>query len=43
VSLVAPEAVEAYKTAITAAYQAKYNLTPVIYVCSPAAGARQVA
>jgi len=43
VSLVAPEGIAAYKTAITAAYQAKYNLTPAIYVCSPAPGAHRVA
>jgi galactokinase len=42
VSLVAPEAVEGFKTTLTAAYRERYNLTPVFYHCDPAEGAGRV-
>jgi len=43
VSLVAPNAVERFQQDLSARYHAQYNLTPAIYRCSPAAGARRVA
>jgi galactokinase len=42
VNLVSPDRVEAFKTHITAAYLRRYNMTPRIYDCIPAAGAGEV-
>ena len=39
VSLMKPDAVEAFEAAITASYQAKYNLTAQVFRCIPSAGA----
>ncbi len=39
VSLVAPEAVSAFESGLTAKYQERYQLSPVFYHCEPAAGA----
>jgi galactokinase len=43
VSLVAPAAVKRFSAELTARYQNRYQLTPAIYRCTPAAGARRVA
>jgi galactokinase len=42
VNLVSPDRVEAFRTHITAAYQRRYDITPQIYDCVPAAGAGEV-
>jgi galactokinase len=39
VTLVAPEAADAFQKSITAAYQQRFQITPVIYPCKPSAGA----
>lgn len=39
VSLVAPESVDSFEKNLSAAYQERYQLTPVFYHCDPAAGA----
>ncbi len=42
VTLVAREAAETFQRQITAAYQKRFNLTPVIYPCKPSAGAGEI-
>lgn len=42
VSLVAPEAADAFQQKITDAYQQRFNITPVIYPCKPSAGAGEI-
>jgi galactokinase len=42
VALVAPERVDAFKGHIAAAYERQYDITPQIYDCIPADGAREV-
>ncbi|MCU1295423.1 MAG: galactokinase [Bryobacterales bacterium] len=42
VNLVAPEHVEAFQTALTEAYVARYATRPIFYDCVPAAGAGRV-
>ena len=42
VSLVAPEAVAEFQDKLTAAYQERYQLTPVFYRCDPAEGASRL-
>jgi galactokinase len=39
VSLIAPEFVAEFERKLTAAYQERFNLSPVFYSCEPAAGA----
>ena len=41
VNLVRPDAVEAFREAVSEAYQARYGRRPAIYVCSTADGARE--
>ncbi len=43
VSLVAPEAVPQFEAQVSAQYQAKWNLRPAIYRCTPSDGAQKVA
>ena len=42
VSLVAPESVGGFKEKLTAAYQERYQLTPMFYDCEPAEGASRI-
>jgi galactokinase len=42
VNLVAPDAVGGFTEQIRSAYAKKYNLTPQIYICTPAAGASEL-
>jgi len=42
VNLIAPEAVAHFETKLTAAYQERYQLTPVFYPCDPAEGASRI-
>jgi galactokinase len=42
VNLVAPEAVQQFQSALTAAYHERYAITPTFYNCVPAAGAGAV-
>jgi galactokinase len=42
VNLIAPEAVAEFETKLTAAYQERYQLTPVFYPCDPAEGASRL-
>lgn len=43
VNLLAPEAVDGFKEAMTKAYRQRFGITPVFYDCHPAQGAREVA
>jgi galactokinase len=42
VNLVAPEAVDIFRQQLSAAYQERYQKTPVFYDCKPAEGAGPV-
>ncbi len=42
VNLVAPEAVDSFRSALTSAYEERFQITPVFYDCEPAAGASKV-
>jgi galactokinase len=42
VNLIAPEAVAEFETKLTAAYQERFQLTPVFYPCDPAEGASRI-
>jgi galactokinase len=42
VNLVAPDAVGAFRDALTTAYEKRFQITPVFYECEPAAGASKV-
>ena len=42
VSLIAPESVMEFEQKLTAAYQERYQLTPIFYNCEPAAGASRL-
>jgi len=42
VNLVSPNRVNAFRQHITAAYERRYNLTPVFYECIPAEGAGEI-
>jgi galactokinase len=42
VNLVAPEAVKVFKNDLTSAYQERFGMAPVFYVCKPATGAGRV-
>jgi galactokinase len=39
VNLVAPEAVDRFREALSAAYEKAYQITPAFYECKPAQGA----
>ncbi len=43
VNLVSPEAVDAFKQQLAAAYQQQFGITPLFYDCHPATGAGEVA
>jgi galactokinase len=42
VNLVAPDAVDAFRNALTTAYEKRFQITPLFYDCEPAAGASKV-
>jgi len=42
VNLIAPDAVDTFRSALTSAYQKRFQITPVFYECEPAAGASKV-
>jgi galactokinase len=42
VNLVAPDAVDAFREALTRAYQERYGIKPAFYDCKPAEGAGRV-
>jgi galactokinase len=42
VNLVDPDAVDAFRTTLSAAYREKFQVTPQIYECRPSAGAGPV-
>lgn len=43
VNLVSSDAVDTFQSAITAAYQQSYGITPAFYRCQPGPGAREIA
>jgi galactokinase len=42
VNLLRPDAVEGFRSAIDGAYRERFGITPVLYECHPAEGAREI-